>query len=64
MRPGLLREMADARFRAGNVQNETETAHHTRKQENYQRLVGLHQKNLGANLQSLPLVRAGQSEHQ
>ena len=56
--------MADCSSGVENVQNEHKISHHTRKQENYQGLLGLRQQNSGVNLKRLPLVQVGQPEHQ
>ena len=59
--PSLLREMADSRFGAGNIQDEPETSHHTREQLKTSRTLS---KELRSQLKEAPTAKTGQSEHQ
>ena len=64
--PSLLREMADSRFRAGNIQDEPETSHHTREQLKTSRTLS---KELRSQLKEAALPKLGnlsisQDDHQ
>lgn len=51
--------MADSKSEAGNVQDESETSCHTRKQGSYERWRESHQKDLGDSLKWLPMAKDG-----
>lgn len=51
--------MADSKSEAGNVQDESETSCHTRKQGSYERWRESHQKDLGDSLKWLPMAEDG-----
>lgn len=58
--PGLFDEMA----REGNRQEEPEISYGTRKQGNYQRLLGFCKKDIKANRKDFPLTKTRQFGYQ
>lgn len=55
----IFGEMGDSRLGAGNVQDDSRTSCHVVKQESYQRLMVLCQRNSGAKLKNFPLAKYG-----